>query len=224
MTIVVATFDETLPLESLPSLVALSPQVEVDRVRIEALVHRLRANDRVLVERILRELLPLVRTWSFRLLGPHADLDDAVQDALSEVASALHRFEGRASLSTLAHCIATRTAYRFYRRRGRLKAEAFELDEEQEGNATTPEEQALAREAVRRLYAHLEALSEVRRTAFALCAIEGLTPTEAGQIVGCSSVAMRSRLFHARNELAMRLETDELLAPYAAQLREGAES
>ena len=39
-------------------------------------------------------LLPKVRRWLHRLLGPGAALDDVTQDALIEIARALPRFRG----------------------------------------------------------------------------------------------------------------------------------
>ena len=64
-------------LESLPSLAALSPLTERDEVA--KLVERLRASDTALHERVLRELLPDVRRWTLALVGPHPEVDDAVQ-------------------------------------------------------------------------------------------------------------------------------------------------
>jgi RNA polymerase sigma factor (sigma-70 family) len=167
-----------------------------------------------LVETVLRDLLPRVRCWTVRLLGPHPDLEDALQDALSEVASALHRYEGRGSLTGLAHRITVRSAYRYFRRKGPWKVELLEIDGA--GESASPEDEVMARQVVTRLYTHLEKLTAPRRTAFVLCAIEEFSPHEAAKIEGCTPVAMRGRYFHAREELARMLEHDAVLASWLA--------
>ncbi len=73
----------------------------------------LRAGDPDATRDALRALLPRVRGWLYRLLGGSADLDDATQDALAEIARFLPRFEGRSSLATAAHRITVRVAYRY---------------------------------------------------------------------------------------------------------------
>jgi RNA polymerase sigma factor (sigma-70 family) len=193
---------------------------ERERERLAALIERLRARDAFLVETVLRELLPRVRGWTVRLLGPHPDLEDALQDALSEVASALHRYEGRGSLTGLAHRITLRSAYRYFRRKGPWKKELLDVDTREDG-AASPEDDAVSRELVARLYEHLERLTAPRRTAFVLCAFEGMQPHEAAQLEGCSAVAMRGRYFHAREELARSLREDLELSAWLAERGSG---
>jgi len=182
-------------------------------------IDALRARDRRTIEEVLGELLPKVRRWLHHLLGPRDDLDDAVQDALSEIASALPRYEGRASLATLARRITVRVAYRYFgkRRVGEVSLSLVPPPPE----SLDPESRILGREALLRLYRCLERLPRKRRMAFVLCAVEGMSPTEAAEIEGVSPLAMRSRLMHARNEVARRLASD----PYvAALLRRGTTS
>jgi len=173
----------------------------------------MRAGDRAALSSLLGELLPRVRVWLHRLLGPRADLDDATQETLTELALALPRFAGESALSTYAHRVTVRTAYRFFGRAAETPLElvppaAEELD---------PESRAMAREALRRLYRALRRLRANRRVAFVLCAIEGMAPTEAAELEGISAEAMRSRLMHARAELARMLAHD----PYVGALLRG---
>jgi len=173
----------------------------------------LRAGDAAALSSVLAELLPRVRAWLHRLLGPRADLDDATQEALTELALALPRFAGDSALSTYAHRITVRTAYRFFGRVAETPLELVppaveELD---------PESRAMAREALRRLYRALRRLPPNRRVAFVLCAIEGMAPAEAALVEGVSATAMRSRLMHARAELERMLAHD----PYVGALVRG---
>jgi RNA polymerase sigma-70 factor (ECF subfamily) len=172
---------------------------------LEELVSRLQSRDDVIINRVLRELVPQVRRWLYRHLGPGNEIDDATQDALSEIASALHRFEGRSSLMTLAHRITLRTSYRYYRKPNRNEPEMFG------DGGVDVEKQVAARRALLRLHEALGELPERRRAAFVLCAIEGMEPAEAAEVLQVSSNAVRTALCRAREELeAMFARDDEL--------------
>lgn len=192
-------------LAAVPSLVRLSPSSPREARLIETLVAKLRAKDDAVMDRVLRELFPEVRRWMFRQLGHHGELEDAVQDALSEIARSLYRFEGRSSLMTLARRIALRTAYRYY---GRRRAEPT-VAEPIEGVDT--EARAAARMALARLYVALDRLPHRRRAVFVLCAIEGLEPNEAAEVLGVSANAARSLLCRARAQLERALADDDEL-------------
>ncbi|MBX3273235.1 MAG: RNA polymerase sigma factor [Sandaracinaceae bacterium] len=189
-----------------PSLSTLSPHADSlpERRLLAELVERLRSRDDVVIDRVLRELVPEVRRWMLFHLGPRDDLDDAAQDALGEIAGALHRFEGRSSLATLARRITLRTSFRYYKRRRE------ELAIEPSGGPD-PERQVAARRALARLHVALAQLPERRRAAFVLCAVEELTPAEAADVLGVSANAMRSLVCRARQDLEALLAGDEEL-------------
>jgi len=173
-----------------------------------------RVDQRAELERTLVALLPRVRKWLYRALGPEGPLEDAAQDTLIELARALPSFEARSSLDTFAHRITLRVAYRYYGRARRQRgffgsgSEAFE-PERVESPARQPDALLAEREALTRLHRCLAKLPEKRRTAFVLCAIEGLDPHEAAVLVGVSAGSMRARLMHARDELARLLSQDQ---------------
>ncbi len=173
----------------------------------------LRDGDPAAIAQVIAELLPRVRAWLHRLLGPRADLDDATQEALTELALALPRWAGESALSTYAHRITVRTAYRFFDRPGETPLELVPVAVED----LDPESRAMAREALRRLHRALGRLRPHRRVAFVLCAVEGLAPHEAAALEGVSATAMRSRLMHARAELERMLAHD----PYVGALVRG---
>ncbi len=163
------------------------------------------------VEQVLRDLEPEVRRWVARYLGPSPELDDAVQEALIALAAALPRFEGRSRLTTYARRIALRSAGRHVRRlRATPAAPGLVAVPTEELN---PERLAMGREGVDRLYRALGALSDKRRRAFVLCAIEKLPHEEAAEVEGCSLVTLRARLRHARADLTGILADDPYLAP-----------
>ena len=164
-----------------------------------------RDGDAEALEDLLHELLPDVRRWLLRLLGPRADVDDATQDALIELAKALPNFEGRARLRTFAHRVTVRVAYRYYKRRARHGEVREDIDIEDHDD---PEARLIERQALARLHEALDTLPEKRRVAFVLCCIDGLTPTEAATVAGSSGLAMRSRLHHARAAIEKQLRDD----------------
>jgi RNA polymerase sigma-70 factor (ECF subfamily) len=171
----------------------------------------LRARDRDVIEAVLAELLPGTRKLLFRVLGPRPDLDDALQESLIAIADALPRYEGRASLATFARKITLRVSYRYFRRSP--VETPLELVPPLP-DTLDPESRAMSRETLRRLYRCLDKLPKRRRVAFALCAIEGMSPTEAGEIAGVRPGTMRARLMHARREVARMLASD----PYVQAL------
>ncbi len=175
------------------------------------LLARLRDGDPDAIRDSLRELLPHVRKWLFRFLGKSPDLDDATQEALSEIARFLPKFEGRSKLTTAAHKITVRVAYRYF---GTSDEVALESVPELVDPQARIEERVMAREALARLQRCLRKLPAKRRVAFVLCAIEGLTPTEAAEVAGTTAIAMRCRLLWARREVTRLLRGDPYLAAW----------
>src|SRR5690349_3832588 len=101
------------------------------------------------VQAALTELVPSVRRWIYRTIGPGPDFDDAVQDALVELATALPRFEGRAQLTTFAHPVVVRTAYRYLAKR---RAQPIHGEVDRVSNGDDPERRAQHREQLERLH------------------------------------------------------------------------
>jgi len=192
----------------------LSASFDTRRRLDERTLELLREGDRKTVESALRALFPEIRARLFRLLGPRAELDDAVQETLIEVTRALPKFEGRASLATLANRIAVRVAFRYYG-----KVNPVELDEGLASSGDDPEERVSQRQTLDKLYRCLDKLSPKRRVAFVLCAIDGLTPAEAAEIEEVPSLIIRARLMQARSEVSRLMRGD----PYAEVLLRGRE-
>ena len=172
---------------------------------------RLRDGDPDTIRDALLELMPVVRRWLHHLLGKTADLDDATQEVLIELAKFLPRFEGRSKLTTAAHTITVRIAYRYFRARTLVPLEAMPDIVDREANV---DDRVMAREALARLQRCLERIPAKRRVAFVLCAIEGLSPTEAAERAGTTALAMRCRLLWARREVARMLRSDPYLAAW----------
>jgi RNA polymerase sigma-70 factor (ECF subfamily) len=166
------------------------------------------------LEDTLRALLPLVRRWLVRLLGRTPDLDDATQEALTEIAHALPGFEGRSKLETWAHKITVRVAYRYF---GAGKDVPLESVPELVDPGAAPHARLAAREALARLHKCLRKLPAKRRAAFVLCAVDGMSPSEAAEVAGTTALAMRCRLLWARREVERMLRHDPYLSSWVKE-------
>ncbi|UJR81429.1 RNA polymerase sigma factor [Sandaracinus amylolyticus] len=168
-------------------------------------------------EQVLRDLLADARRWIARYAGPRADLDDLVQESMIELVVALERFRGDSSVRTYAHRIVLRTTARELAKRRTTRAHIELVGEiEREGQGGDPERALSDRRTMARFYEALSALSEKRRNAFVLCAIEKLAHDEAAAIEGVSVETLRARLKHARADLERALAGDPLLGSYVA--------
>ena len=167
-------------------IVTLSPSE--DPARLLEIVRRLRGVDRPLHERVLRELYPDVEAWTYRRLGASNDLEDTIQEALTEISTALYRFEGRASIRTLAYRITVRVVGRARARRRRH--DWVPHSEELAEPRPDPEQRVCARGRAERLLELLEQLPEVQREAFVMCALDERTPQEAAELLGTREEAV----------------------------------
>ncbi len=162
------------------------------------------------LERTLRTLLPELRSWMQRFLGPGHDVDDAAQDALIELADALTRFRGESSVRTYAYRIALRVASRHRSRRRPV----IGLELTEQATSLDPESLLSQRQALLRLYAALERLTPIQRDVFVLCAIERVHHTEAAETLEINVETLRARLKRARAELRVQLANDVLLGGF----------
>ncbi|MEM6956586.1 MAG: RNA polymerase sigma factor, partial [Myxococcota bacterium] len=155
----------------------------------------------------LRAIVPRAERWVARELGPFVDYEDALQEGLIALALAYERFDGRSSFETYAYRIIVRAARRHRRSMRPAPLEALPP----EPSRVDPEGTMMNQQALRALYRALDRLPEKRRTAFVLCAIEGLSAFEAAEREGTRASTMRSRLRHARREIARLLSHDSYL-------------
>jgi DNA-directed RNA polymerase specialized sigma24 family protein len=87
------------------------------------------------------------------------------------------------------------------------------------GAHADPDVQLDRAEAIRRLDGILERLSEPKRAAFVLWAIEGMRPEDVAQAMQASLAATRSRIFYANKEIRQAAARDPYLRRW---LEEGA--
>jgi RNA polymerase sigma-70 factor (ECF subfamily) len=158
---------------------------------------------------------------ALRSLGPDADLEDVVQEAFIQIFRSIEGFRGDAKFSTWLYRLVTNVARMHLRKRRVRPLIADGVSPEsahRRDPAGSPEHAAERNWRVRRLYQHLDALSEKKRTVLVLHDFEGLLPVDIAGIVSAPVLTVRTRLFYARRELYAALAHDPELAALASEL------
>ena len=173
------------------------------------------AGDAVALERLLTALKDPLFRLALRLLGNFADAEDATQEILVKIMTALASFERRSSIRTWAYRIALNHLRDIAASRHVAAARSFEPLTEQleQGIAATPHftpsakstDPALQLEA-REIQLHctqgiLMHLDVDQRVAYVLCEVFDLDTHTAAQVLGISDAAFRQRLSRARRRL-----------------------
>ncbi len=178
-----------------------------------ALLEGLRSADPVERDRagfgIFQQYQPQVRALLVRVVGPGADLDDAVQEAFIDIFRGLPHFEGRSGLGTWIYRVALRRGWK-YSARQKTKRDREVGSEALVGNAPSPSQGSdlRTRELARRLQSALDQLSFEHRSIIALSGIEGLPPEEVAATLGVPVGTVHSRLSRARAKLKELLDAE----------------
>ena len=165
----------------------------------EALVRRAAAGGREAFEELVRRHSGRVYTLALRICRNPDDAEDALQETFIAAYRALPRFDRRARVSTWLYRIATNKCYDVLaRRRATIDAAALpEPADPHDPFARSEREELLTRA--------LDELPQQFREAALLCDVCGLTPAEAGEVIGVPEGTMKSRSFRARGLLATAL-------------------
>jgi RNA polymerase sigma-70 factor (ECF subfamily) len=150
-------------------------------------------------EELVRRHRTRVYALALRICRNADDAEDALQETFIAAYRALPRFDRRARVSTWLYRIATNKCYDVIARR-RATADSASLPEAVDTG--DPFAHSERRELLTRA---LDALPEQFREAALLCDVCGLTPAEAGAVIGVAEGTMKSRSFRARALLAASL-------------------
>ncbi|MEZ4336386.1 MAG: sigma-70 family RNA polymerase sigma factor [Sandaracinaceae bacterium] len=166
----------------------------------EDLVARAQAGDPRALRLICESELPRVERLLGRILGPRRDFEDLVQNVFLELCRALPSFQGQSKLSTFIGGITVRVARRALRPSAYDRRRAA-MPEELESAERGPEREAIARQRLARLHVALDKVAPKKRIAFALWALDGMSPAEIAELTETPINTVRSRIHHARQEL-----------------------
>jgi RNA polymerase sigma-70 factor (ECF subfamily) len=164
------------------------------------------------MQNVLSQSLPSFYRRAYRYLGNAADAEDAVQDALLSACRHLGEFKGRSKMSTWLTTIVINSALTQLRKRARQihipLDERFGEDEQGYCLADrladckpTPEDECIKSDLYGRLMHFVEELPPASRYAFQLRDLDGLTTSEAAQILGVADVTVKAHVSRARAKL-----------------------
>lgn len=190
----------------------VEPSPHADDVDV---VGRCLHGDKAAQRALFRAHFPRVHATAYRILGTRHEAEDVAQEAFVEAFRSLKTFEARARFATWLDRIVVRVAFRHVAQR-RAAGTFVELVEVASDGAT-PEGHAFAREGVRRLYATLDELPTAARVAFTLYAIDGRSVAEVATLTDASVVAVKVRLWRARQALGKRAASDAVLASFIGE-------
>lgn len=159
-------------------------------------------------EEIVEEYGDFVYNLTYRVLGNHADAEDAAQDAFMAAYRNFGRFRGESKVSTWLYRIAVNAALMKLRRdRNKNTLTQTGYDEIQIVSPTDgPEKLALNSELREHLEAGLDQLPSNLKTAVVLRDVQGLSNEEAADVLEVSVSSLKARLHRGRVLLRKHLQ------------------
>ncbi len=149
-----------------------------------------------------------------RLVRDPAEAEDVAQEAFIKAYRALPNFRGESAFYTWLYRIGVNTAKNWLVAHGRRMPTVSDIsNDESEGleegvllrDDETPDRVLMSRQIGETVNAAMDALPEDLRTAISLREIEGMSYEEIAQVMDCPIGTVRSRIFRARDAIAVRL-------------------
>jgi RNA polymerase sigma-70 factor, ECF subfamily len=186
-----------------------------DRDIDQQLVERVQRGDKgafdLLVLKYQRKIFRLLS----RLIRDSAEVEDIAQEAFIKAYRALPNFRGESAFYTWLYRIAINTAKNHLVSQGRRAPTSTEADIEEaetfdDGDhlrdLNTPDSMLLSKQVGEAVNRAIDKLPEDLRTAIVLREIEGLSYEEIAESMGCPIGTVRSRIFRAREAIALELK------------------
>jgi RNA polymerase sigma-70 factor, ECF subfamily len=184
-------------------------QSDPQRDREARLVQRAADGDMRAFRELYDDHVEMVVHHVGRLLGPRAEVEDAVQEVFVRVHRCLDTYRGECKFSTWLYRVTRNVAIDHLRRRKKTVS----LDDWRPLRASGDEWRKLeARDQLRGLYAALERLPVEYREAFVLFEIEGCKLREIAELTESPLGTVASRVRRAREQLREVLESTQELA------------
>ena len=164
---------------------------------------------------VLTQSMPLFYRRAYRYLGNAADAEDAVQDALLSACRHLDQFKGQAKMSTWLTTIVINSALTQLRRRPRQihtsldeqlgEEPGYSVSERLADRRPSPEDECMKSELHGRLMQFVAELPPSLRKAFQLRDLDGMTTSEAAQVLGVAEGTVKAQLSRARETLTRKM-------------------
>ena len=183
---------------------------EIDQV----LVERAQQGDKrafdTLVSKYQRKLSRLIS----RFIRDAGEVEDVTQEAFIKAYRALPAFRSESAFYTWLYRIGINTAKNYLVAQGRRAPTSTEFDAseaesmddgEQLRDVNTPESAIMSKQIVETVNAAMDELPVELRTAIAMRELEGLSYDEIALAMDCPIGTVRSRIFRAREAVALKL-------------------
>jgi RNA polymerase sigma factor (sigma-70 family) len=182
----------------------------------EELARALVAKDPSAASVVWQRFTPTVRRILQRALGPGHGVEDLVQEVFLRLFAKAHQLRGPQVLKAVIISITTLAARSELRRRRARSWLGFSPD------ATTLDLRVvhpdpIGRQALRRLYEHLDRFKSRDRLAFVFRFVEGMSLVEVSQALGVSVSTTKRSLLRVRRRLLEHVQRDPLLADYLTE-------
>jgi len=180
------------------------PMAEMDLVR------RAQSGDLEAYDELIKRYQERIYATIYHMTSNHEDANDLAQDAFIKAFQALKSFKGGSSFYTWLYRIAVNKTINFLKqRKNRLHMSLNDLDFNAENNPDlvalisdkTPRRDAGLKELSEKLNEALLKLSEQHRLVMVLHDVQGQSHEEIAEIMDCTIVTVRSRLFYARQQM-----------------------
>jgi RNA polymerase sigma-70 factor (ECF subfamily) len=163
------------------------------------------------MDEVLSRCLPSFYRRAHQYVGNAADAEDVVQDALMSAFRHLDQFRGQAQMSTWLNAIVMNCARMQLRRRPRQTPqsldeklgdeEQYSLSERLADCGPSPEDECRRSELHEHMLRFVTQLSPPLRKAFQLRELDGLSTSEAAQVLGVADGTVKAQLARARAKL-----------------------
>ena len=163
------------------------------------------------MEEIYRQHAQTVYRYLCSLTGDEDLSEELTQETFAQAVSSIGRFDGSCKVSTWL-CAIAKNQLMAYRRRHPLQDSLDELAETgtaPAGTAPSPEEETVAAEHKRRLYAAIHESPEPAREVLYLRLLGGLSFREIGDVLGQSENWARVTFYRGKEKLKGKVRDDE---------------
>jgi RNA polymerase sigma-70 factor, ECF subfamily len=199
-----------LPAVTLKAGAALMSDREID----QQLVERAQTGDKKAFELLVIKYQRKVERLLSRIIRDQAEVEDVAQESFIKAYRALANFRGDSAFYTWLYRISVNTAKNYLISQGRRAPTSTEFDaEEAEGfedasglrDIATPDAELMSKQIGAIVNKTIDALPEELKTAITLREIDGMSYEEIAQIMDCPIGTVRSRIFRAREAVALQL-------------------
>lgn len=187
----------------------------------EALLEGLKNGDRYACACLLKQYAPRVYAIAMRMMGDPDEAEEVLQETFISACKHIEKFEGRSSLNTWLHRIATNAALMRLRKKKKLEI-SLDMPMESLGSEDIPRQiedwtyypidHTLNSETRDIIEKAILELPDSLRTVFILREIEGYSTAETAELLNISVSAAKVRLHRAR------LQLREALTPYFTEM------